>query len=484
MNELSKQKLDYPEWWWWQPALFAALAGGMGWGIRGQFGHETGAMIAGLLVSLTLVYMMCPPARLRFLVRAVALGTVAMGFGGSMTYGQTLGLSHDPDLVGNVYSLSWGLLGCAIKGSLWIGFAGAFLGLGLGGKRYGITELIFMMLCIIACFAGGIWLLNTPFDPGNRELPWIYFSDSWYWEPDKVLKPRPELWGGLLAGIIFLLAYTGFIKNDKLAFRLGLWGMLGGALGFPAGQAIQASNAWAPEFWRNILQPDVYPLINWWTMMETTFGAIMGFVLGMGLWRNQHLIQPDTEEAPATPTLALPVEILFLLIHIPMLVLVEFYAFPWVDMFYDHGVILGAIPIVAVASGRWWPYLLIYPITLIPIAGKTVRQVLFSENTTIEYSSGIGWYVFLILPLLLWILAAYSEGMRERNRQPTPFSVLASALVLNAWMYFMLNFAFFEYPLPWLEWTRRTPNFLIFCVCVLGLTFIAITGRLNTRKYF
>ena len=33
--------------------MFSALAGGMGWGIRGQYGHETGAMIAGVLVSLT-----------------------------------------------------------------------------------------------------------------------------------------------------------------------------------------------------------------------------------------------------------------------------------------------------------------------------------------------------------------------------------------------------------------------------------------------
>jgi len=29
--------------------LFTALAGGMGWGIRGQYGHETGAMLAGFI---------------------------------------------------------------------------------------------------------------------------------------------------------------------------------------------------------------------------------------------------------------------------------------------------------------------------------------------------------------------------------------------------------------------------------------------------
>ncbi len=32
-----------------------AVAGGMGWGIRGQYGHETGAMLAGVLVGYTLI---------------------------------------------------------------------------------------------------------------------------------------------------------------------------------------------------------------------------------------------------------------------------------------------------------------------------------------------------------------------------------------------------------------------------------------------
>ena len=36
----------------WQPILLGAMAGGLGWGIRGQYGHETGAMMAGLLVGL------------------------------------------------------------------------------------------------------------------------------------------------------------------------------------------------------------------------------------------------------------------------------------------------------------------------------------------------------------------------------------------------------------------------------------------------
>ena len=36
----------------WLPVLLAALAGGMGWVIRGQFGDAIGKLIAGLRASL------------------------------------------------------------------------------------------------------------------------------------------------------------------------------------------------------------------------------------------------------------------------------------------------------------------------------------------------------------------------------------------------------------------------------------------------
>ena len=56
----------------WIALVSAAAAGAMGWGIRGQYGHETGAMMAGVLVGLVVVHLFCPRALSLTAARAVA----------------------------------------------------------------------------------------------------------------------------------------------------------------------------------------------------------------------------------------------------------------------------------------------------------------------------------------------------------------------------------------------------------------------------
>ena len=81
--------------------LMGAAAGGMGWGIRGQYGHEWGVMVPGVLIAFTSVFLFCKRAAALHAARAVALTAIGFSFGGTMTYGQTVGLTHDTPLVGN-----------------------------------------------------------------------------------------------------------------------------------------------------------------------------------------------------------------------------------------------------------------------------------------------------------------------------------------------------------------------------------------------
>jgi hypothetical protein len=454
--------------------LLAALAGGMGWGIRGQYGHETGAMIAGLLVGLVLVLWFCPRFNALQGARAVALMAIGVSFGGSMTYGQTIGLTQDGALIGNWAALRWGLLGLFIKGAVWIGFAGVFLGIGLSGKRYRPIELGLLGLGLLLLLFLGLHWINEPFDPARKILPRFYFSADWQWTPEVELRPRRERWGGLLVALIGLLVYVGWARRDRLSVNLGLWGMLGGGLGFSLGQCVQAFHAWNLEMFQGGWLGRLDPLLNWWNFMEITFGAIWGCVLALGLWWNRrHIGEPVSVAAEWRPA----VEWMLVAIYLPALFIWQFFSVPALDAVADHAITMGLIPLVAVMGGRFWPYLLALPIVVLPIAGKTFRELGLGDSPS---AMGLGLSLYLFVPLVgtTWLALRFAQPARQLEPAKR---YLKSALLLSTWLYFALNFAFFRYPWPWEPPTVRTPSVIIFTICAVGLTWGVLGSRMRGR---
>ncbi|MAR35633.1 MAG: hypothetical protein CMG19_02315 [Candidatus Marinimicrobia bacterium] len=448
------------------PMCFAALAGGMGWGIRGQYGHETGAMLAGLLVALVVVYFFAYQFSSIDAAKAVALATVAIGFGGSMTYGQTLGLTQDPPLIGNIAALRWGLIGTFIKGSIWIGFFGLFLGLGLGGKKYSPIEIILILFVSVFFLYLGIYILNEPFDPENKKLPFIYFSDDWYWEPGENLKPRREQWGGLALALSFLLFYISILKKDILARNMTVWGMFAGGLGFTLGQCVQAYHAWNANVIKNGFLSSIYPYINWWNMMEITFGAVFAFIITFGLWYNRHHISSNDNNNSFQ--LGFKNELVLLVVHIIALLTWNFISFSTFDWFADRAITMGIIPIVAIIGGRAWPYLICLPITALPIAGKTLRYLAYRTN---DVSLITGWVIYFFIPLI-FITWFSLKLIRNQNNHSNGMSFIRHTLCINTVFYFYMNWSFFNWPWPWTNWTMRTPSGIIFLFCTISLLFL------------
>lgn len=438
----------------------------MGWGIRGQYGHETGAMIAGLLVALLLVFLFCPQLQSLQAARAVALMTLGISFGGSMTYGQTVGLTHDAPLVGNQAALAWGLLGLFLKGGIWIGFAGLFLGIGLSQKRYTPWELTALLCGATVLLLIGQQLLNRPFDPEARLLPRFYFSAHWRWEPDAELKPRRERWGGLLVALLGMFTYVALRKQDSLARQLTLWGFLAGGVGFAGGQCVQAAHAWFPSFFdKGILSP-ITAHINWWNLMETTFGFLFGTILALGLWRNRHHLKlgANAPEIPLTPW----TEAGLLVLHMAALISWNFLSIEKLDRFADPAITMGILPILGIMAGRWWPYLFALPVVAIPIAGKTFRELGLRGDALPLVAAAC---IYLIFPLIILTTLAHHFSRRP-TEQALPF--LRWSLLLIVWTYLFLNTGFFRYPWPWEPWTNRTLHQLIFVGCAAGLTLAAL----------
>ncbi len=445
--------------------LLAAAAGGMGWGIRGQYGHQTGAMIAGVLVGLVFALRVFPNLSSRTAAQAVAFFTLGISIGGSMTYGQTLGLSHDADLIGNWQALRWGLLGTAVKGAVWIGLGGLFLGIALSGQRYSVAELGLMLASAILVRFVGIEWLNEPYVPSAQTLPTIYFSDHWFWEPNAELKPRRELWGGLWCALVGLTAYAGLLRRDGLAVRLALWGIVAGAIGFTAGQSLQAWHAWNLDWIRQDLMPEMDPLLNWWNLMEITFGATFAAILGFGLWLNRAAIGSSMSWRPQAE-LTGAVECAFLALHVCALVAWSFYSFDHFDVYADIGFTMILLPLLACVAGRYWPYWMLMPVVMVPIAGKTIRQTSFES----DFLSGwIAWPLFVCLPLAITWALSHLCAMRSLSSKSIDFA--RAALLVLPWIYFGLNFVFFELPWPWQTWTGRTPSACVFLLasCLLSL---------------
>ena len=460
----------------WLAMVLAAAAGGLGWGIRGQYGHETGAMIPGLLVALVLVFLFCPRTSSLRAARVVAMTAVAFSFGGAMTYGQTVGLTHDVELRGNWPALGWGMLGLFVKGGIWIGLGGAFLGMGLSARRYRPLEIMCLLFSMTGLLFVGLYLVNEPFNPSEKTLPNFYFSDHWDWEPDKTdLRPRREQWGGLLFALLGLMAYLSWIKKDLLARNMAFWGIVAGGCGFTLGQSVQAFHAWNAESFGSRPFAGIDRYMNWWNMMEIFFGFVLGGGLALGMRLNRRLIAANDSKADSDHggdvEISPAIEWTLLFVHAGALAAWSFMSFSRFDTIADQSLTMGLIPLIAVFAGRYWPYLLSFPLLALPIAGKTLRQLSYRSDTvpTVE-----GWIWLFLVPMAVMVAAALCF-LRLQRRGQTARSFARWGLLCCAWFYFAINFAFFDLPWPWAPPTFRTPSGIVMFIFTAILTVAALT---------
>lgn len=448
----------------------------MGWGIRGQFGHQTGAMIAGVLVGLVFVLRFLPHHRSIFGARAAAFFTLGISLGGSMTYGQTLGLTQNPDLIGNWEAFGWGITGVFVKGAVWISLAGFFLGMALSSRAYRPLQIAMLICGAIFIRFLGIEIFNEPYAPDERMLPHLYFSASWYWQPGQQLSPRRELWGGLLFSLVAMALFTRCVYKDRLALRLAIWGAVAGGMGFASGQCVQAFHAWNIEWFRHGMLSQLEPLVNWWNMMEIVFGAVFAAILSLGVWLNRHLIAPADENSSDGKLLGAE-ESFLLAIHSMAVAAWSFGDFQTLDDFADIAFTMILLPMVAVKSGKYWPYMVVLPVVMLPIAGKTLRQVSYKTDLV---SPVFGWSLLVAVPLGISIAAAIYFAHVSKRYNAQWFA--RRALVIATVSYFSLNFVFFELPWPWQAWTNRTPSAIIFSVCAALLLSLAIFQTQTTAQ--
>jgi hypothetical protein len=247
--------------------LLPSLAMSLGWGLRGTIGGgQVGAMIPGAIVSLCLCHLL---GWSRSVGIAAAFGAVGVGLGGQETYGQTIGFLRSGPTV------AWGLLGLTIKGAQWGLAGGVFVGLGLMLEKYRRREIAAGILLLVL----GTVLATTFIDQPKL----LYFSN-------RLDKPREEVWAGLTAGALCLVAWLAVLKRERVSIAFAGWGLVAGGLGFGLGGVFIATG---------FVLPLPYKQWSWWKVMEFTFGLLFGLGLGVAGYRHRAALRREHVEGPA-----------------------------------------------------------------------------------------------------------------------------------------------------------------------------------------
>ena len=200
--------------------------------------------------------------------------------------------------------------------------------------------------------------------------------------------------------------------------------------------------------------------------MEVTFGAIFGCVLALGLWFNRHNIATNGSDEQIA--LGYKTEFSLMVVHIVALATWNFMSFSTFDWFADRALTMGLIPILAILGGRIWPYFVCLPITALPIAGKTLRQLAYRTD---DISLLPGWLIYFMIPLM--VVTWFAIKLIQQTDKKLNGDVFCRwTLIISTIFYFTLNWAFFKFPWPWSDWTGRTPSGIIFIICAAGLLLL------------
>lgn len=243
-----------------------------GWGMRGTtIGGEKGAMLPGAIIGLIIAaFSGVLIVREHFYIFA-ALGAVSMYFGGSMTYGETLGITMNSKPAENMKK---GLIALFIKGFLWFGCFGAIFTTGINAVCYvyDLKELLIIFGATPLSAVCLYFIFNKPLKPAENKFPKIYFS-----------KTRQESWGALL-GVFLTLFIFAVIKSNILTVVFSVCCALFGGLGWVLGQLLQiysihyADNS-SSHLGRLLGKSNN---VDSWKIMECVLGAFGGLGAAVG----------------------------------------------------------------------------------------------------------------------------------------------------------------------------------------------------------
>ena len=308
----------------WQMILLCGLSLCVGWGIRGNFGHEYGAAIAGALAAMAIVLLSGREDWLRYIHFFALFGAIGWSFGGSISYMMVVGYTHSS----HTPTVLYGFANLFVIGFLWAALGGAgtalpaFFTESIPNQSSSLLPVLFVPMCAIfigwSLQAVVVDLIFAPKRMQRHESPLYWYDSDWLaalvaivaaviviiirgridmgtslilylgvgWFVGflllvNVLKlrmtpPRGDNWAGCVGMVVGMLAYSWQYKLDGLAFVTLMSGFTGG-VAFSFGQLLKLIGI------KTGLQT------NWHSVMEQLQGLLfgVGIVITFGLILNR-----------------------------------------------------------------------------------------------------------------------------------------------------------------------------------------------------
>lgn len=446
--------------------LFAAVAMCYGWGWRGAYGHEAGAMVPGALVGMAVCLASARQDWYRRALVAGLCGAIGWAWGGTLT-----NMEHRLYILSDTpVDVLYGFACIGLVGLLWSGVGGAILAMAFTRPRselnrfigpvtvLGATYLLMYLyfffnpdvyqvyvdytekywhdgewLDALAALAvlGPYWFLRARDRPATTLMllcaaAWWVGYGGWTKLGGLELAPpyRSESWAGVVGMQVVLIGYH-FYNRDRAAIVFTLYAMLAGCIGFILALQIHVPFvvAWG-------LFSDVSP----WKIAEESFGFFMGFGVAMGAGRLLGgRLAPPAEDADREP---LDLYSVFVLLIVMMWMNLKRNVIDWGDR-YDllpdepFGLFKEPFPQVEawqyfLAVGVVWTGLVLYCLV------QYCRGRLALAPRT-EFEKGALVFILIVVTTLAGAITLRVSGYKNPSALTSGFSFLMLAGV-SVWM--------------------------------------------------
>ena len=207
--------------------ILVALSLSIGWGVRGNWGHEYGAMIPGALAAMAACVVAGRDDWLRRVAYFAFFGALGWSFGGSISYMIVIGFTHSGDF--DYGTVRYGFASLFLIGFLWAAVGGAGTALPAVVDRQRLTAFFPPILAVFAAWYFQDWIYHWGWLKQENLKAW--FGND-FAELMADLRTYDVDWLAALLAIVAVLILAAFRRRLCEPTRLVLYMAGGWWLGF------------------------------------------------------------------------------------------------------------------------------------------------------------------------------------------------------------------------------------------------------------